>query len=118
MLRHAMWSVLVVVSLISAAGCSTMSAYKGEWHSTELTGGIKHEISAMYLDLNPDGTFNAQFEGPDARGAVSGTYEIVGKRLDLHHKEFKNWSFRFVGDTLRVSSGGSGTVVLQRPESR
>ena len=113
-LRHAMRSVFTVVSLIIATGCSTMSPYKGEWHSAELTGGIKHEVTAMYLDLNADGTFSAQFEGPDARGALSGTYEIVGKRLDLHHEEFENWSFRFVDDTLRANGGGSGIIVLQR----
>ena len=108
-------AIIAVITFVSVAGCGTLGGYTGEWRSTQLLGGMQNEVDRMYLDLNADGTFNAQFEGPDAQEAVTGTYEISGKRLDLHHEEFEGWSFRFVDDELRASGGGAGVIVLKRP---
>ena len=93
---------LIAVSLcaIILPACSSPSYTKAPWESTQVTGGIQYEMTKMYLDLRKDGTFIAQFEGPDAGGsplsasqellerhfAVGETYVAYGKLRDLFRR--------------------------------
>ena len=109
--RHALPILLFVILL---TGCTGVHKVAGEWRSVEIDGGLQHEITRMYLDLDRRGTFVAQFEGPDATTPITGSFTIDGNTIQLDHQEFENTSMRVVDDSIRWAIGGS-VVVLQRP---